>query len=155
MKKLYFAGPDVFRSDASDYFYHVRSYCEYLGAKALIPLDNEVTDHPRGSRALCEALYRGNLKMIEECDAVIANITPFRGVSLDAGTAFEMGYAQALKKPIIAFTFDGRSYKQRVPNPAPSHPVVEDFDLTENLMIVFSCNGIWRSLESAIQWAIK
>ena len=33
---------------------------------------------------------------IRGCDAVIANLTPFRGPSADAGTVYEVGFARAL-----------------------------------------------------------
>lgn len=152
MKKVYIAGPDVFRSDAAGYFAYVRDYALSFNLQALIPLDNEApVSNSEGT--LSKNIYEANLKMIRDCDLVIANITPFRGVSLDPGTAFEIGYAKSLGLRVIGFTHDGREYKQRVPNPAPSHPSVEDFGLIENLMIQHSCDGIWRSIESAIQWA--
>lgn len=153
MKKFYFAGPDVFLKDADKFFKGIREYCAMVKVHPLIPLDNEIKPtHPHG---VAQAIYEGNLKMIFECDVVIANITPFRGVSLDAGTAFEIGMAKALGKKIVGYTHDARPYKERVPNPAPSHPTVEDFGLLENLMIACAVNGIWRSVHSAIDWGRK
>jgi nucleoside 2-deoxyribosyltransferase len=32
------------------------------------------------------------------------NCSPFRGVSLDAGTAYEIGYACALGKPVFGYS---------------------------------------------------
>lgn len=154
MKKIYFAGPDVFLADAPDHFQVVREKCVAVGAQALIPLDNEAPmSNSKGQ--LARNIFEANLDMIRKCDVVVANLTPFRGVSVDAGTAFEIGYAIALGKRVVGYTYDGRSYKDRVPNPAPSHPIVEDFGLIENLMIACSADGIWRSLESAIAWSLK
>ena len=39
------------------------------------------------------AIFDANIQKIDECSAVIANITPFRDPGMDAGTAFEIGYA--------------------------------------------------------------
>jgi len=50
------------------------------------------------------AIYRGNVAHMDRSDAIVANMTPFRGVSMDAGTAFEMGYMAAKGKPVLGYT---------------------------------------------------
>jgi nucleoside 2-deoxyribosyltransferase len=37
-------------------------------------------------------IFRKDLAMMEECDIIIANLTPFRGPSADAGTLVEVGW---------------------------------------------------------------
>jgi nucleoside 2-deoxyribosyltransferase/predicted secreted protein len=52
-----------------------------------------------------ERLYICNKKALEESDLVVAVID---GADADSGTAWEMGYAHALKKPVIAIRTDFR-----------------------------------------------
>ena len=41
---------------------------------------------------------------MRSCDLLIANLTPFRGVSMDSGTAFEVGFMRALGRPVLGYT---------------------------------------------------
>lgn len=52
---------------------------------------------PHAPIAVQRQVFERDLTMIEQCEAVVAVLDDF-----DAGTVFEMGYAYALKKPIIA-----------------------------------------------------
>ena len=82
---------------------------------------------------------------MRSCDAVIANLTPFRGASADAGTAFEVGFMRALGRPVLGYTNTPLDYVPRADAvralPAAAlrrrRPgvAIEDFDLAENLMI--------------------
>ena len=45
-----------------------------------------------------------NEGLMRSCDLLIANLTPFRGVSMDAGTAFEVGFMRALGQPVLGYT---------------------------------------------------
>ena len=47
------------------------------------------------------------------CDLLIANLTPFRGVSTDAGTAFEVGFMRALGRPVLGYTNTIADYRER------------------------------------------
>jgi nucleoside 2-deoxyribosyltransferase len=42
--------------------------------------------------------------MMQQCDLAIAQLTPFRGVSMDVGTAVELGYMHARGKPSLERT---------------------------------------------------
>ena len=48
------------------------------------------------------------------CDAMIVNITPFRGPSADVGSAYERGFMRALGRPIFAYSNDSRRFPERV-----------------------------------------
>ena len=82
---------------------------------------------------------------MRSCDAAIANLTPFRGVAADSGTAFEVGFMRALGRPVLGYSNTRLTYKrrsevyrtgQRLPFDADRVDVaIEDFDLAENLMI--------------------
>ena len=53
--------------------------------------------------------------MIAGCDALIANMTPFRGPGLDAATALEMGVMAGYGRPIVGYSTEAQSYKDRLP----------------------------------------
>ena len=82
---------------------------------------------------------------MRSCAALIANLTPFRGVSMDAGTAFEVGFMRALGRPVAGYTNAPHDYRDRsqafragpaLPFDADRpHVEIEDFGLAENLMI--------------------
>ena len=82
---------------------------------------------------------------MRSCDALIANLTPFRGVSMDCGTAFEVGFVRALGRPVLGYTNVTADYRARCEayrRSAPALPdadcpeaQIEDFDGAENLMI--------------------
>src|SRR5271155_1553755 len=95
------------------------------------------------------AIYSANRHMIASADAVIANLTPFRGPSADPGTVFELGYAAALGRPIFGYSNMAGALldKVRAADAAVSCAaaggwrdghglVIEDFGLADNLMIV-------------------
>lgn len=143
---VYLAGPDVFSPDARDQLAIKMAICERMGLRALIPIDNDTL--PEGSpRDQAMAIYRGNLGKMEQADAVIANITPFRGPHMDPGTAFEIGYFVAKGKPVVCYTQATGTLAERVLDWSATDrcPVgelrdkhgslIEDFDLKENLMI--------------------
>ena len=54
----------------------------------MYPLDNDI-DLAAADASL--QIFRGNEAMMNEADAVIANLTPFRGPGADAGTVYELG----------------------------------------------------------------
>jgi len=66
----------------------------------LWPLDNPVGVGLPAEQAA--SIFQANLAMIDQAQAVIADISPFRGPNMDPGTAFELGYAHARGLPIFA-----------------------------------------------------
>ena len=144
-RKIYLAGPDVFLPDAREIGRRKCALCASYGFEGLFPLDGTV-DAPPGIAA-ARAIYRGNLAMMRDADAIVANLTPFRGPGADPGTAFELGFMAALHRPLLAYSNDPRSFLDRV---AAGQPVrrradgawadadgmeVEDFELADNLML--------------------
>ncbi len=144
MKKIYLAGPDVFRKDAKGHFEKVKGILREFGFQGLSPFDNESSDS--------KEIFKGNVKQLQECDAVLANITPFRGPSADPGTAWEIGAAFALKKPIFMYTPKSSPFNTRSEMFAEGteFPNVEDFGLEDNLMISYS-----GSIDDNIHMAIE
>jgi nucleoside 2-deoxyribosyltransferase len=82
---------------------------------------------------------------MRSCAGLIANLTPFRGVSVDSGTAYEVGFMRALGRPVFGYsnlqaTYVERSRAYRAqqrgqPDADAPDVEIEDFDGTENLMI--------------------
>jgi nucleoside 2-deoxyribosyltransferase len=54
-------------------------------------------------------LYDGDILALKASDVVVAVLD---GVEVDAGVAFEMGYAAALGKPLIALKTDYRAFSR-------------------------------------------
>lgn len=145
--RLYLAGPEVFRADAAEEGARLVALCEAAGAEGLFPLHAEGVD----IRQAC-------IDMIDAADALVANISPFRGVHMDPGTAFEIGYAEARGKPTFLWSDDPRPLTERLPpNPdgrdGDGH-LVEDFGRPENLMIVPDGRPVRASPEEAIAEAV-
>ncbi|GAB5377477.1 MAG: nucleoside 2-deoxyribosyltransferase [Acuticoccus sp.] len=140
--RVYLAGPEVFLPDADALFTRKKAICAAAGLVGVSPFDNEV-GAMEGRLPMALAIYQGNIGAMESCEAAIANITPFRGVSLDAGTAFEVGYMCALGRPVVAYSADATGYAERTRAAAADNPLVaaeaslnvEEFGLIENLMI--------------------
>lgn len=93
-------------------------------------------------------------------------MTPFRGVSMDPGTACEIGFAYALGKPVVGYVSaerNMRDYRSRMSLSLPDgdilerdindvgHEVfiapdgmsVEDFGLNDNLMMSAGLSGLF------------
>ena len=71
---------------------------------------------------------------------------------MDPGTAYEIGFADALGKTVIIYTKDPSVYKTRV---QPDGLIVEDFNLVDNLMIVhnnssYGSKYLAKSFEDAV-----
>ncbi len=143
--RVYLAGFDVFRSDALSHGQFLKALCQARGLIGLYPLDGEVPDELE-PRAKAQWICRANMDAIRSADVLMANLNDFRGVGEpDSGTAFEVGFAAALGKPIWAYTGDDRTLLDRVSVTKDDCAaycangfVVEDFGLNVNLMLACS-----------------
>ena len=144
MTRIYLAGPDVFLPDAVDIGRRKVALCARYGVSGLYPLDN-VIDVAAKHASL--EIFRGNEAMMIEADAIIANLTPFRGPGADAGTVYELGYMAGRGKLCLGYSNDPSSYADRVGEFTEvisrdgrlvdaSGLTVEDFGLTDNLMMI-------------------
>jgi nucleoside 2-deoxyribosyltransferase len=109
--KIYLAGPDVFLPDAAEIGRAKAAICTRHGVSGLYPLDNAV-DLSSADASL--AIFKGNEAMMDAADAIIANLTPFRGPSADAGTVYELGYMAGRGKFCLAYSNDPAVYVERV-----------------------------------------
>src|ERR1700754_2765226 len=142
--KVYLAGPDVFLPDAVDIGRRKVDLCARYGLTGLYPLDNEI-DLAAADASL--QIFRGNEAMMNEADAIIANLTPFRGPGADAGTVYELGYMAGCGKLCLGYSNDPSLYAERVARFTELKTgdarltdaqglTVENFGLADNLMII-------------------
>ena len=152
--RIYLAGFDVFRRDAIEHGQYLKKLCEAHGLEGMYPFDNEVTQGlpPQETAAL---IYTANVAMIRECDAVLANLNVFRGAEPDSGTAFEVGMAVALGKPVWAYFEDAGSLRDQISHDADGFDAqgfqVEDFQLPQNLMLACSWAGYSETVEAGVE----
>ena len=144
--RIYLAGPEVFLPDPIAAARLKVALCGEFGLEGLFPLDaaldfSGLTKHQQAAR-----IAAANEGLMRSADAVVANLTPFRGVSMDSGTAFEVGFMRALGRPVF-WLFERlgglcRSARGCSGLAGPHLRIatradieIEDFDLAENLMI--------------------
>ena len=92
--KIYLSGPEVFLPDAPAIGQRKKFLCEEFGFVGLYPLDNDLAAMPGETED--QKIFAANVAAMREADAGIFNLTPFRGVNADPGTAFELGFFAAL-----------------------------------------------------------
>lgn len=146
--RVYLAGPDVFLPNARDQGAAKKRLAAEHGFAGLYPLDNEIDGARLAPEELARVISQGNEAFMREADFCIANCTPFRGPSMDAGTAYEIGFMRALGKPVFGYANVTADYARRVratPQAAQAHwcletqrSDIEDFGLAENLMIAIA-----------------
>jgi nucleoside 2-deoxyribosyltransferase len=150
--RVYLAGPDVFFRDAEAWAVRRKAICAEHGLVAVSPLD-PLAQEVAGWAELPEwqRIASRNEAHIRGCDAVIANLTPFRGPSADAGTVYEVGFARALGRVVFGYTNCKARFTQRTIDFAMEHGgaigspgriwrdrdglLIEQFRRFDNLMI--------------------
>lgn len=163
LPRVYLAGPDVFFPDSQAIFGELKALCQRLGLHGIEPSDGGLGNDFAGSDAeRAQCIYEGNIRLIREADGVIANLMNFRGHEPDSGTVFEVGYAVALGKPVVAYGVAEGCYADRVSAAMPctrdeagvlretgSGMMVEGLGQRLNLMLTRSA-GIEISAEAAL-----
>ncbi|PXX89520.1 nucleoside 2-deoxyribosyltransferase [Marinobacter vulgaris] len=145
-KRIYLAGPEVFfpAEEHQAIVAEKKRLLREYGFEGVDPLDTELAFSGneaklrRGHR-----IFRANRELMDSCDAIIANLTPFRGISADPGTVFEVGYMTGQGKPAFGFTLDRRYYRERAGATELDElgHTVEDFEMRDNLMIEGGIHG--------------
>ena len=111
--RIYLAGPEVFLPDAGALAEAKRALCARHGATGIFPLDPV---HCPAADAAVEdwlAIYLRNEAHIRGADALLANLTPFRGPSADPGTVYELGFMRALGRPIGGYANTAIPFEER------------------------------------------
>jgi nucleoside 2-deoxyribosyltransferase len=150
INSIFLAGPDLWLPDAEAHLARLRETVELAGFEPLIGAGGGLVETQR-SEVMARETYAKTLATLRKADAVIANLTPWRGVGADRGTAFECGFAAALGKPVFAYLnvpseeeaeLRGRVELEYGAAPDaegvwrdPEGCEIEDFGLPENLML--------------------
>jgi nucleoside 2-deoxyribosyltransferase len=153
--KIYLAGPEVFLPDAASVAGQKIKLCDAYNFIGISPVDNEIdlSDLSKHEKAL--RIATANEDAIRSCDLVIANLTPFRGPSADVGTAYEIGFARTLGRPVFAYTNVSGSLLERIKKEPGAgvkpgttdefedsdHMTIENLDGFDNLMLTGAIDG--------------
>ncbi|WP_349959825.1 nucleoside 2-deoxyribosyltransferase [Rhizobium sp. ZPR3] len=146
--RAYLAGPEVFLPNAREILDRKIALARRYGFTPVSPGDLAVPEtETRRQRGL--AISAINEKLMTSADLIIANLTPFRGVAADIGTAFELGFMCARGCPAFAFSNCTDNHFERVSklyggdvqlgedgrHRGPDGMSLENFDMTDNLML--------------------
>lgn len=146
MKKIYLAGPEVFLQDPLAAGAAKKEICAVHGFQGVFPLDEKLDLADLTPQESGLHISQMNERLIRGSDALIANMTPFRGPSMDVGTAFEMGFARALGLPVLGYTNVAELFLPRSISTTGARQdddrwidqeemSLEDFSMTDNLML--------------------
>ncbi len=151
--KIYLAGPGVFRPDCTAWGERLKAACAENGFEGLYPLDGELPAGLNEATKQRKWIFANNCALIRKSDMIFADLRAFRSSSEpDSGTAFEVGFAHALGKPVWLWLPDcspSSEIIQRLPCVKSGHHwldqngfMVEDFGAPINLMLWDAAIGV-------------
>ena len=147
--KVYLAGPEVFLTKAREQLDRKIALPREAGLVPVAPGDFVIPPQ-RTRRQFGHAISEIDERMMDSADAIIANITPYHGVSADVGTCYELGYMCAQGKFAYAYTNVAADMKTRTVShyngdvfTDPNGRLrgrrdglsIEDVDMVDNLMM--------------------
>lgn len=171
---IYIAGPSVFLPVAKVVGRQCVEICAKHGARGLYPIsdDDSLLLVPGQERQNSRKIFNLNISKIRTADAVVADMTPFRGPGMDGGTAFEIGAAYIAGKPVFGHG-PGGTYMDNVvewakrispgwePTPdasgvvyAPDGMAIENFSGVDNLMMDQAIVSYSGDFEQAVICAV-
>ncbi len=117
IETVFLAGPDLWYPDAEEHLARKAEMCLLAGFTALAGRSEGLVE-TEPSEAMAREIYALALERLRQADAVIVNLTPWRGPNADPGAAFVAGFASALGKPVFAYlnviSEDEADYRGRV-----------------------------------------
>lgn len=146
--KVYLAGPEVFLANAREQLDRKIALTRAAGLIPLAPGDLAIPPQPT-KRQLGHAISAVDESMMDNADAIIANLTPYHGLSADTGTCFELGYMCARGKLAYGYTNVAASMRDRAVAyyggdihhgtdgrlRGADGLMIEDVDMADNLMM--------------------
>lgn len=167
MLTIYLAGPEVFHRDAVAIGARKRDLCAQYGFEGLYPIDAEAGPLEGDKAEQSKRIFGKNIDLIERSSVCIANLSPFKGIDADPGSAWELGYAFARGKKIFGYSNSAEELLARdqtlsaiaAGDPAASADLArlfptadtqaEDFGRSMNLMMVESILAAGGFIEAA------
>jgi nucleoside 2-deoxyribosyltransferase len=146
--RVYLAGPEVFLPNAREQLDRKIALTRAAGLIPVAPGDLTIPETPtKKARGL--AISGIDEKLMLSADAIIANLTPFRGINADTGTCYELGFMCALGKHAFAYSnaaadnyaraldyYGGAIARDATGRPRGADGLsVEDFEMIDNLML--------------------
>lgn len=174
MLNVYLAGPDVFMPMAEEIGNTKKQLLAAHQHCGHFPTDPDISDFKHDADTAYQ-IFQGNEALMRRCQVILANMTPFHGPSIDAGTAVEVGYfsAKADREKVLIIGYYEQAvemdFTKRVAQTVYQNQVVhhqdgsirskqgvslEQFGLSDNLMI--SCairktgGQVFASFEEAV-----
>jgi len=157
--RVYLAGPDVFYPDAVQRGFEKKRMLAEFGFTGVYPLDQEIPNF-QPDEITAMQIARTNEEFMDSCAIMLANMREWHGPSMDAGTAFEMGYMSAkakyaaenilivgyvdaehddlrnFKERVVDLHYDGRAMEQDGSVIGDDGMALENFGLRDNLMLM-------------------
>ena len=87
----------------------------------------------QGTHKEKKTIYEGDISALKTSDVLVAVLD---GLDVDAGVAFEMGYAKALEKPIIGLKTDYRTFSK-----------MEEVNLMLDVSLIKICKSINEAID--------
>ncbi|MEN8765664.1 nucleoside 2-deoxyribosyltransferase [Wenyingzhuangia sp.] len=113
VKNIYIAGP-LFNVHEKKYLEEIAAVLEGAGYDCFLPhrdqtgIDPDELKDNNMSQSTKDIIFKTDIDALDNADLVIALVS---GQDIDSGTASEIGYMYANKKPIIAITAWERRYR--------------------------------------------
>lgn len=148
--RVYLAGPEVFLVDCAAVIAAKRDLALAYGFQPNGIAEEELDPAGLSLFEFGHRISLANEKAMRSSDLIIANLTPFRGISADIGTAFELGFMCALGRAAYGYTNTVRPYFERLKDDyyhgaitkaadgatrGPDGMMVEDHGMADNLML--------------------
>jgi nucleoside 2-deoxyribosyltransferase len=103
--KAYLAGPDVFLPNARVQAKRKVAICAQYNVAGCPPLNEDIESLAAlPDDEAWKVIFSKDLAMMAACDIIIANLTPFRGPSADAGTLVEVGWFLGRDRPVFGYS---------------------------------------------------
>ena len=159
--RVYLAGPDVFLTEPLQRAAAMKEICARHGLVGVSPLDLLPGETAAPGPLDPYVIARRNEAHIRSADAILANLTPFRGPGADAGTVYEIGFGRAIGRPVFGYATTAADYATRVRGGTGDTArdadglEIEDFGLFENLMIscgIVESGGFVLAQDAADVW---